>query len=830
VVSFSAPQWFALLPALALLGWAVPALRLWKPLRISCLALLVLWMTGLEILQGEAGVEVIVLADRSESAEEAIAPRLAEWEELLRDGMARGDRLRWIDFAETPVERVPNVEFESGRNATQLRLALEYARSVSDPKRATRVVVFSDGYSTQPLDDSGIRMADAGIEVSFRRALQESGADSRVLAFDLPEQVRRGEGFLISVEVATAAPEVPYVLSRDGVVIGEGVIEAPGSRRLSFVDQIASPGSHEYRFELVSEGDAFPSNNVGRKWIELTGGDRIVVVTGYERDPFIDALRVQRLEVEQITDYSRLGPGTLTRAEAVVFNNVPASEVPAAFLEALPFYLLEQGGGLLMIGGEFSFGSGGYFGSALDPLLPVSMELKEDLRKTSTALSVVLDRSGSMSAGVAGGMTKMDLANEGAARAIELLGPRDLVSVHAVDSFAHQIVPLSRTDDSKFELADQVRRIESGGGGIFVYTGMNAGWTELNAAGAERKHLILFADALDAEEPGQYVELLAEMRESNATVSVIALGEDTDADAGLLRDIAELGGGRIFFNADPSQLPALFSMETVAVARSMFIEQLTDAEPTGAWLEISPQDLDWPAQIDGYNLSYLRPEAVSALNTTDEYGAPLVSWWNRGAGRAGAVSFPVAGKASAAVRAWPEYGEFLRTFLDWLAGLAQPEGSLLRTRVEGNELQLDLYLDASWTERLTSGLPRLVVAAGAGEEIRELVWTRHSPGRLQASIQIPPGEFLRGVASLGEERWTFGPISGAADPEMEFDPKRWEELIEVARITGGGELVRFGSIWERDGRRGSRELGPLLLVGLLGTFLAEMLVLRFRGS
>jgi len=828
-MGFLEPQWFGLVPGLVLLGWAVPVLRLWRPLRVLCLVLLVFWMVGPSVRMGNSGVEVMVLVDRSASAEELIAPRLAEWEELLREGMRSGDRLRMIDFAEAPMERLPESSFEGGRNATRMRLALEYGRTLSEPDRQTRMVVLTDGYSTQPLGESGRRLAEAGIELWFRSERPAGGKDSRVVSFDLPEQVRPGEAFPITIEGLAEVSGIPYVLRRADEVIAQGRIEAAGRFRLSFADRIGRSGSHRYEFEMVPETDAYPSNNRVEGWVELAGGDRVVVVTAYEQDPMVDALRVQGWSVEPVADYRKLNPGTLTRAQAVILNNVPASQLPAEFLESLPFFVEEQGGGFLMAGGRFSFGAGGYFGSVVDPLLPISMELKEDLRRSSVALAIVLDRSGSMSAGVAGGMTKMGLANEGAAQAIELLGQNDLVSVHAVDSFAHEIVPLSRTGDAQLDLAERVRSIESGGGGIYVFEGLSAGWEQLKSAGAERKHLILFSDAADSEAPGEYAELIGEMREAGATVSVIALGGPEDPDADLLRDIAERGGGRVFFNADPTQLPTLFSMETVAVARSLFVEEPTQTRETGGWLEISAQPIVWPGAVDGYNLSYLRPEATAALDTVDQYEAPLVAWWNRGAGRAGAIAFPMAGEASAGVRAWSQYGEFLRTFIDWLGASGEPEGSLLRTDVKGEELQIDLFLDDRWAEKLGARLPRLVVAVGSSGDAREVTWSRVAPGHLQAATALPPGDFVRGVASLGADRWVFGPVTGGTDPETAFDPDRPEEMRETARLTGGGELVRFDTVWERDDRVGDRDLRPLLLICLLGAFLAEMLVVRFRG-
>ena len=52
----------------------------------------------------------------------------------------------------------------------------------------------------------------------------------------------------------------------------------------------------------------------------------------------------------------------------------------------------------------------------------------------------------------AGGKTKMDLANSGAADAIDLLGPMDQVTVFAVDSEPTTVVPLTRIGDKKDEL------------------------------------------------------------------------------------------------------------------------------------------------------------------------------------------------------------------------------------------------------------------------------------------------------------------------------------------------------------------------------------------
>ncbi len=70
-----------------------------------------------------------------------------------------------------------------------------------------------------------------------------------------------------------------------------------------------------------------------------------------------------------------------------------------------------------------------------------------------------------------------------------------------------------------------------------------------------QRHIILFADAADAEEPGDYMKLLAEMQKEKCTVSVIGLGTEKDSDADFLKDVAKRGNGRIFFNANANELP-----------------------------------------------------------------------------------------------------------------------------------------------------------------------------------------------------------------------------------------------------------------------------------
>jgi uncharacterized membrane protein len=451
---------------------------------------------------------------------------------------------------------------------------------------------------------------------------------------------------------------VPLEILRDGAVIGGRTADVVGgTARLRFTDRLDRGGAHRYGVRLLPEEDSIQGNNSAEQWVEVIGGPRILLVTAYTDDPLAAALGDQGIAVDVIDDLSAVHVGLLSGAEAVIMNNVPASRLHVDFVKALDFFVTGQGGGLAMIGGPTSFAAGGWHGSAVDPLLPVSMELKQEHRKLAVAMAIVIDRSGSMAMTAPGtARTKMSLAGEGAARAIDLLGDHDAVVLIPVDSAAH---PLSESPvpvgPNRASLGAAARGVESFGGGIFCYTGLKAAWEILQKTLVGQRHVILFADAADAEEPGDYRDLLAEMRAAACSVSVIGLGNETDVDAAFLTDVAARGGGRIFFSADAAEIPALFEMETATIARSAFLDEPVAVRGTPGWSQLATLAIDWLPQVDGYNLCYAKPGAVQAAVSGDDYAAPLVAFWQRGTGRtsgnvtaATSPHWPAGGTATAA--------------------------------------------------------------------------------------------------------------------------------------------------------------------------------------
>jgi hypothetical protein len=828
--TFEEPLWFLLIPALVCLALLRRKLRLHLPLRSLGLLLLVCLLANPKLSREEKALDLWVLLDRSNSTEGLVDENLADWMGILKKAKPTADdEIRVINFGSEVLTQGEGetATYTGRRDLTRTGLAMQTALAIAREDRPSRMLLFSDGYSTEPLLDLAEKFEAQEVPLDFRLVRDEIQDDFRIARVQVPARTLLGEPFVISVTCRGHADGVlPLEIMRgEQSLLQTEVTLIDGVGKVDFTDRLGQPGAYRYSARISPKLDAHPGNNVMEQWVEISGGPRVLLLTSYLNDPLAESLMRQGFEVELVTDTASLHLGQLAGARACVFNNVPAHQVPRDFQHALDFFVRDQGGGLLMIGGESSFGSGGYYESPIDKLLPVSLELKSEHRKISTALAIVMDRSGSMAAQV-GRVTKMDLANNGAINAINLLGDNDHIAVSAVDSEPHDFVPMTQLRGQRNSVIGKVRKITSMGGGIYLYVGLEAAWEQLQKAPSKTRHIILFSDAADTEVPGNYRKLINEITAAGATISVIGLGTDKDADAALLLDVATRGKGRIFFTEDPAEVPIIFSQETVTIARSAFLKEPVSTRATGQWGEISPQEPRWLPTVDAYNLSYPKPEATVALVSQDEYLGPLVSHMRVGAGRSMAISFPLGGENSEKAREWDGYGDFAQTCGRWLMGLDLPPGLALKHKIEGNSLSLDLLYDPDeWGEKIAETPPQVRLAADGAAGF-EVMWQRIAPGHFNLTRQLEEGTVVRGSAIVGNYTLPFGPFNVGGSAEWTFDPERVKELRQLSAGTGGRELLDLTKAWVRPPQERVTDIRVWLALATLLCLLLDALITR----
>jgi Mg-chelatase subunit ChlD len=832
---FESTHWLALLLFVPLLWKLLPRAQIAAPLRLAVILLLILALARPALERALAGARLWVLVDRSASAQQVLSQRLPEWERLIQQGAQQEDRVSFVDYADIAALRGESdaAHFQKSLEESRLALALQLVQTRLDPERQDRVLVLTDGFSTDDVSALGPALKQSGVVLDYRLFDVQDPSEVRVAELRGPARVRAGESFVLEARVRGPIGEtVPYKIFKGGQELASSSLQLESSGALlRFTDALAAgSGALQYEIQLSPQRDGFSGNNRGSFWVESGAAQRVLLATSQQGDPLAALLRDKKVEVLEVSNPGKLSVGLLASAQAVLINNVPAYRIPRDFLSSLDFFVRVQGGGFAMLGGKQSFGSGGYYQSAVDALLPVSMELRDEKRKAPAALVLALDRSGSMGASVAGNMgsmTKMDLANEGAARSINLMGFSDEVALLAVDSSPNIVVPLQKIGGAAQHLEQQARSVSVGGGGIYVYEALKAAWTELEKSSAKTRHVILFSDAADSEEPGEYQSLLKEMTAKGASVSVIGLGTESDVDAPLLKDIALRGNGRLFFVDNALDVPAVFAQETVAVARSSFETEPVAVDVQPAWREFLRQGtLPAPARIDGYNLNYLRPEASTAWIAKHEYESPLFAFWRRGAGKAAALSFPVSAEYSESVRRWPGLAPFVELLVSYLKRAELPPGLFLRSRASSVGIEIELHYRDSWNAALAERSARLLVQGIDGSAEREIPWSRAKPGLLRAQVPGPISTALRGAVLIGEHSLPFGPIGLATSAEWDFEPTQQQALQQLAHYSGGRERADFASLWNFPRTADMQPLQSFLLLLALLLILIEALLTR----
>ncbi len=813
-MSFAHPQYLLFLLLLVpLRGWVrLPGRPGLTALRLGLLALAILVLAGPRLARHEPGLDIILLVDRSLSVGQAGLEQEREFVQLLGTSRRRGpdDRISLISFGAAPHLEMQDhsgpltlsLDTTVDPAASNLNGALELALQKALPGRPTRLVVLSDGLYTgvDPRQPATLAALPPH-EVCYRRVGQVRVGDVAAAGLVLPPAAPAGAGFLVRFTIySSARKNARYALTRNGRALTEGSAELqPGLNQFVVRDLIEKPEQQEYRLQVDAEADPEPANNVCFGLLRVTAPPRVLIVSTRGDVGLLAQMLGQANIPADLRSLAGMdwSAARLAPYRVVVLENLSLLPLDPAGVQSLAEAVRHGVCALLVTGGETSFGQGGYHKSPLDPLLPVTMELRQEQRRGLLALVAALDRSGSMAMPAGGGRTKMELADLGTAEAINLLSPLDQVAVIAVDSTPHVIVPLVQADDTE-QLKQAVLRIASEGGGIFIGEALRAAAAEVRKSRLPTRQILLFADAADSEEPLDSLELVKKLAAEGVGLSVVALGTPGDCDAGLLRDLARAGLGEIYFTNQAAELPQLFSQEVLRVSRRGFIKEPTATRPLADLIRLRlPLDAGGP-NLAGYNLCALRPDASCALITADEYSSPIAAFWQRGQAATAALAVDLDGPYTGQLYAWKHLPALVVNLLRQLAGGITENSAATQIRLQNGWAGLRLEVEPALADQLRArNLAAQFLAPAGGESLTApLVW--ETPTEAVAEIELSrPGHYLP-IVDLGAAGVVRAqPVSLPYSPE--FSPRPGADgdqvLAALAEATLGRRIAHVDEVF-----------------------------------
>src|SRR5215207_2642416 len=545
--------------------------RLVLGVRIAVAALMILGLAGPRIIGRADEQAVAFLVDVSDS----VTPAMREQQmAFLRDAtsaMTDRDRATIIAFGANPVverplstaRQISPIASIVDGGKTDISGAIRLALATLPSTMARKIVVVSDGNENtgKAIEQARVSSA-AGVPIQVMPLTQQAGPEVLVRQVETPAFVREGEKFsaTINLESSQDTQARVHLLADGRLLASQNVNLSQGNNNIVMPQEPLPPGFHLFRVQVEASADTFIQNNEGGSYTVVTGKPRVLIIesAGGETRFLAEALQSAGLEVDvRSTRSAVIDLPTLRGYESVVLANVPAADLSVTQMRAINSYVQNLGGGLVVVGGEQSYGVGRYNRTPLEEALPVRMDLRGRTLTASVALELVIDASGSMAGGP--GSSKLDLAKEAAIRAAELLSEQDQVGILAFDDTNKWLQePTFLTDPQAVQV--QIGTL-SPGGGTSIFPAVESAYFSLVPLEAKVKHIILLTDGLSTG--GDYETLTSNMRAQGITLSTVAIG--SDADFNLLRRLAEMGNGRYYEGNDPFDLPQLVVKETQEV-------------------------------------------------------------------------------------------------------------------------------------------------------------------------------------------------------------------------------------------------------------------------
>ncbi|HRX84386.1 MAG TPA: VWA domain-containing protein, partial [Phycisphaerae bacterium] len=745
--------------------------------------------------------------DRSDSVKNLLDTQeryLHEVSETIKDA---DDRVGAIDFArnafiqQLPMGggyhiaegRLPEME---NRDRTDIAAAIRLAMASFPSDSAKRIVLLSDGNDNMgDVLSEAARAQAEGIAIDVVPLWYEHRNEVYVDRMVAPTQVQDGDmvplRIVLHAERATSGRIDLYHNGRLIPVPPEmaHVALTPGANPLIYKIPVHGGGPQRFEARFVpdegSAADSIEENNYATAFSFVAGKMSVLMLSQRpdEDTPLVDALRSEKIDVEQ-RDVSagEVDLLELMNYSTVILANVPANTFTREQQQTLAQYVENLGGGLIMTGGDESFGAGGWIGSPVAQVMPVDFEIKHK-RVIPRGALVLIMHSCEIPRGNYWGV-------EVAKASVDTISSRDYIGVLAYSWSPGGVnweVPFGIASN-KPAIKKRIERMAIGDMPDFDST-MKMAVSTLKASDASQKHMIIISDG-DPSAPVPAV--INDMVRNKITCSTIGIGYGSHVMEKTLRDIASQTGGKFYPCRNPKLLPQIFVKESKVVRRSLISNERFTPQVRYAYSElltgIGPDEVLPP--LGGMVLTSPKPEAQIALVRVgeDRTEDPVLAHWQAGLGKAVAFTSGYWTHWGDAWVNWPKFSKLWAQIVRWSMRQEAPANFDVFTRIEGTKGRVivdAMDKDAKALNMLS--LPAVVIKPN--QDVAPLLFAQTGPGHYEAEFDVDQtGQYIANVA-VSEQGVHQGSIqTGVSVP---FSPE-FRELVtneallhKMVDMTGG---------------------------------------------
>ena len=648
------------------------------------------------------------------------------------------------------------------------------------------VILLSDGNET--FGDATWAIAERRVRVSTVPLATRTEPELQVSAVNVPTQVAVDSPFNVEVvvdanhddEVVVEVFRGDYLIHSERRKISEGENRFQFSQQIDratqFTARIVRPDAAHGALPNIFN-DTLLDNNSASGLVHTAGKPRVLLVERVaEAAQALEwALTEEGIQVD--VRPPQAVPDVLAELQdydVVMLSNIPANDLNVKQMDVLRAFVREVGGGLIMLGGDESFGLGGYYKTVVEDVLPVRSDFEKEKEKPGLAMVLVIDKSSSM------GGQKLELAKDAARGTVELLGDKDQIGVIAFDGMPYWVSEMTSASQ-KSVVIDRISAIELGGG-TTLYPAMEEAFRALRSTSAKLKHVIILTDGHST--PGDFEGIAQDMAAMRITVSSVGLGE---VDEPLLRRIAEIGNGRAYFCTDATSVPQVFAKETITASKSAinedpFLPLLVRATPV-----LDGINMDDAPFLLGYVVTQPKPTSEVIL-VHPETQDPVLSWWRYGLGMSVAFTSDARNRWAADWLSWEGFNKFWAQIVRFCLKKSDSQGMAIDIQQDGEVAHIVVDAVNASGQFLNQATTRLTIA---DPQLRteSMLLRQTAPGRYEADVKMSETgawnvQVTQTVAGETIHQQSRGVVVGYPD-ELRLRNTNTALLTSLAELSGG---------------------------------------------
>ena len=697
--------------------------RISLAMRTLIVLLLTAALAGFQVQVRPPNQSLLVAADLSASVQSALDTEAAAVRKVLQQ--RRGDdQAGVLSFGRDPqvevnVSKDPQfAEFQSQPNPhyTDLSAALQLGASILPDDSRRHILLISDGRGNLGDAVAEARLLRAeGIRVDTYALPVPLGPEVYVDRLDAPRSLTLGEQAdaqaLIVSNTATHATVRWYL---DNTLVSTVPMELPvGETTVQQTVKPSQAGFHAVRIIIDPVRDTYAENNRGEALIQVVGPPRVLLVENAPGDAqsLETALNSTGIGTALVTpDKLPKSAADLAAYQAVVLVDIPAESLGADAMNLLQASVRDLGMGLVVIGGNNSYGPGGYAGTPIETALPVQIQLPQDMQKPPVAVVLVLESTES---------PQGDQVLRGAAQSVvDQLTPRDMAGV--TNGFGGLVVPLGPLTN-KAAVKNQINGMNLSDPMSYAPDLVSAEQA-LNRTKSTVKHVILLGDG-DAQD--NYQPIITRMHNEGITVSTVAI-QSFGSDIGMMQQMAGWGHGRFYQSTSASDIPQIFLKETREALKPWIVEGRIAPQLASLANVIPGVPLASFPPLSGYVAT--TPRAAADVVLKSPQGDPLLATWQYGLGRVIAWTSDAQGRWTADLLRWPTANKFFGDIVHASLPQAGDPALQIESHVQGDHTHLLVTAPA------TSGASVTVSAVTPDLSGANLTLSPTGPGRFEGDL------------------------------------------------------------------------------------------------